>query len=144
MDPYLYMDDYFLQSAKEIQCSIMMVFSKSSQICQVVTIGNRNPKWQWLKDRQRKGKAHKKGTKQKSESWSESLSSWLALSCIRQISEGGGGRQNMKKEEAKMDWGLSCRSGPPTHLRDGLSLPSKILSCDTGPPFQIFVVVRQN
>ena len=43
-----------------------------------------------------------------------------------------------------MDWGLSCRSGPPTHLRDGLSLPSKILSCDTGPPFQIFVVVRQN
>lgn len=115
----------------------MMVFSKSSQICQVVIIGTRSPKWQWLNDRQRKGKSPHKGNKGKL--LNPEVRAFRKQTCplpgqplfAKQIG-GGGGDKTHKKRKPKWIWASPAGVAHLQHLRDGLSYQVK-LSCNTGP-----------
>ena len=94
MDPYMYMDNYFLQRHKGDSVQHNDVFSKSSQICQVVIVGTRSPRWQWLKDRRREKPAKREQRKTlnpgvRASGETKMPPSWLAFICIRQISGGG-------------------------------------------------------
>ena len=87
----------------------------------------RSPKWQWLKDRHRKGKACEKENKEKkSMDQSENLrwnkhAPFLASPNLYRAGSWGN-ELNIYKERTKRAWGLSFGAGPPSHPDGALSL----------------------
>ena len=69
----------------------------SLSLCQVVRIENRNPEWQWLKDKE--GKSPQKQNKGRSEDHSEDLRQNKKHSWLAQFTQGrpGGGKKYIKR-----------------------------------------------
>ena len=97
--------------------------------------------------RQRKGKAHENGTKEKLQTKvrtsgkTNTPPSWLAQ--FAQGRPGGGGRTHKNRKprqiEASPLWSACLHTS-----RVDFALLNKTLSCNTGPSFQIFATERQN